>query len=336
MPDHQRFYSYDYNNGVGLWPGIGGTLYYKEGYLLYDASANALGTRLTGFVWQQIKVADIILTCPGSTGASCPCPTGETWDYANYICKRLSCLQAEYATGIVEGNSCQCISNFVWDPIKRKCIINCAGIDKALPVQPSLYQCYCGDNWSWNAFTRTCEFDCTQVPYSSGILSNSNVCECLPGFNWDSTLLQCKCPAYMSPSSSVCLCYSGYVLNQAGLCIPDCTLIPNAGGPDINPQQCTCSADHYFLVREGQAGCQLNCSTIKDTMQEYDFNTCLCREHMDWLNSTCVVDCKTISYSDSVGLSNNTCACAINYHWRDSIKECARDCHGVANVDPKR
>jgi hypothetical protein len=55
---------------------------------------------------------------------------------------------------------------------------------------------------------------------------------------------------------------------------------------------------------------------------------------MDWLNSTCVVDCKVIDYSDSVGLFNNTCACAINYHWRDSIKECARSCEGVLYTDP--
>ena len=41
---------------------------------------------------------------------------------------------------------------------------------------------------------------------------------------------------------------------------------------------------------------------------------------MDWLNQTCVVDCKKIDYSDSVGLTNNTCACAINYHWVDAIK----------------
>ena len=55
---------------------------------------------------------------------------------------------------------------------------------------------------------------------------------------------------------------------------------------------------------------------------------------MDWLNKTCVVDCKQIDYSDAVGLTNNTCACAINYHWVDTIKECARDCSGIAYIDP--
>jgi hypothetical protein len=55
---------------------------------------------------------------------------------------------------------------------------------------------------------------------------------------------------------------------------------------------------------------------------------------MDWLNSTCVVNCKIIDYSDAIALSNNTCNCAINYHWRDQIKECARNCEGVAYIDP--
>ena len=56
---------------------------------------------------------------------------------------------------------------------------------------------------------------------------------------------------------------------------------------------------------------------------------------MDWLNSTCVVNCKDIEFSDSVGLQNNTCACAINCNWEDKIKECARNCVGVKYVDPK-
>lgn len=54
---------------------------------------------------------------------------------------------------------------------------------------------------------------------------------------------------------------------------------------------------------------------------------------MDWLNQTCVVNCKVIDYADSVGLSNNTCACAINYHWRNTIKECARSCNGISYVN---
>lgn len=46
-----------------------------------------LGTRVVGFVWQQIKVVDIMLTCPGGTEAgTCPCPNGQAWDYANYKC----------------------------------------------------------------------------------------------------------------------------------------------------------------------------------------------------------------------------------------------------------
>ena len=146
--------------------------------------------------------------------------------------------------------------------------------------------------------------------------------------------LQCQCPPYMAPAGSVCLCFSNYILNTQGLCIPDCTLVPNAIGPGANPQECECNSGFYFATKGEQAGCQLNCTAISDTIQEYDFNTCVCREHMDWLNQTCVVDCKKIDYSDSVGLTNNTCACAINYHWVHTIKECARDCSGIAYIDP--
>ena len=71
-----------------------------------------------------------------------------------------------------------------------------------------------------------------------------------------------------------------------------------------------------------------------NTVQENDLGSCLCHEHMDWLNNTCVVDCQVIEYSDSSGLANNTCSCAINYNWQDKIKECARNCDGVSNIDP--
>ena len=40
----------------------------------------------------------------------------------------------------------------------------------------------------------------------------------------------------MAPAGSVCLCYSNYILNAQGLCIPDCNLFPNALGPGTNPQ----------------------------------------------------------------------------------------------------
>lgn len=29
LPDNSRFFSYDFINGVGLWPGPGGKLFYK-------------------------------------------------------------------------------------------------------------------------------------------------------------------------------------------------------------------------------------------------------------------------------------------------------------------
>lgn len=40
MPDASRFYSFDYLNGVGLWPGLKDKLYYVENLLLYGASVN--------------------------------------------------------------------------------------------------------------------------------------------------------------------------------------------------------------------------------------------------------------------------------------------------------
>lgn len=102
FPDAQRYYSFDYLDGVGLWPGLQNKLYYKENFLLYDASSDALGTRLIGYVWQQIKVADIQLNCFGSGFDNkeldtrknvtfdkknqtyllqCPCPNSQAWSY---------------------------------------------------------------------------------------------------------------------------------------------------------------------------------------------------------------------------------------------------------------
>lgn len=94
MPDNSRFYSFDYLNGVGIWPGLQDRLYYVENFLFYGASSNELGTRLFGYVWQQIKIADITVNCSGSEGATCPCPSGQAWDYANYECISLVCRQA--------------------------------------------------------------------------------------------------------------------------------------------------------------------------------------------------------------------------------------------------
>jgi len=226
------------------------------------------------------------------------------------------------------------MGGFVWDPLARKCAIDCRTIPYALPLRPNLYSCSCGSNWSWNALTSKCEFDCTQIAYSSGALSKPGECGCLPGFVWNARINECECPTYMQPSNGVCLCYSNYYLSDEGSCLANCSVIANAVSPSSDLQQCLCTPGYYFSNREGVAGCQLNCSAIKDTTQEYDFNTCLCHEHMDWLNGTCVVNCKVIDFSDTVGFQNNTCACAINYNWEDKIKECARSCTGVKYTDP--
>lgn len=85
--------------------------------MLYGASSNSVGTTLIGYVWEQIKIADILLSCGGTEGAICSCSQGQAWDYANYNCSKLICLQAEYTTGVVENNSCQCISGFKWNPV---------------------------------------------------------------------------------------------------------------------------------------------------------------------------------------------------------------------------
>jgi len=59
MPDGKRVLSSDYINGLGIWPGVNDTLYYKEGYLLYDLHPNRDGTTVIGYVWQQIKYFNI-------------------------------------------------------------------------------------------------------------------------------------------------------------------------------------------------------------------------------------------------------------------------------------
>ena len=59
MPDGQRFFSFDYLNGIGLWPGSKEVvnnittykLYYQENMLLYDTATNLNGTKLIGYLW---------------------------------------------------------------------------------------------------------------------------------------------------------------------------------------------------------------------------------------------------------------------------------------------
>jgi len=63
MPDGSRFYSYDFLSGIGVWPGAGGRLSYREKYLLYDATANRQGTILLGFVWESIRLVRINNQC---------------------------------------------------------------------------------------------------------------------------------------------------------------------------------------------------------------------------------------------------------------------------------
>jgi hypothetical protein len=186
MPDGIRFYSYDYLDGVGLWPGnkivTNGVITYRLGYtenfLLYDASTNSKGTMLLGFVWQSIKIVNIVQssckspaslsTANQTNSITCACPTGSAYSYATFQCQQLSCLQAEYATGVITGNACECKPGYVFDTVSMKCRIDCSLIPNALSTQPNPYQCYCSNNWSWNAMTRKCVFDCTQIPYSTG------------------------------------------------------------------------------------------------------------------------------------------------------------------------
>jgi hypothetical protein len=219
MPDGLRFYSYDYLDGVGLWPGKKTTqngvvvygLEYTEGMLLYDAATNPNGTVLIGIVWQSIKIVHIVQsTCQqpsgslttnakaNSTNASlsvtCVCPAGNAYSYATFQCQKISCLQAEYATGVVNGNACECNAGYVFDEVMMKCRIDCRQIPNALTTQPNLYQCYCGNNWSWNSLTRKCVFDCTQVPFSTGTATSTGNCDCLAGFVWSHDRNECVCP----------------------------------------------------------------------------------------------------------------------------------------------
>jgi hypothetical protein len=94
MPDGQRFFSYDYLDGVGLWPGTkalnNGTvtykLYYQEKFLFYDAASNRYGSTLIGFVWQTIKVAKIQQSSCVDHLGTCSCPSGSAWSYATFQC----------------------------------------------------------------------------------------------------------------------------------------------------------------------------------------------------------------------------------------------------------
>ena len=56
IPDGKRFLSSDALNGLGIWPGVGNVLFYKEAFLLYDLHSNFIGTHFIGRIWQQVKV----------------------------------------------------------------------------------------------------------------------------------------------------------------------------------------------------------------------------------------------------------------------------------------
>lgn len=101
----------------------------------------------------------------------------------------------------------------------------------------------------------------------------------------------------------------------------NCSIITGATGSAFNGTGCVCEKGYYFKVRNGDAVCQLNCNELASTIEEGpDATSCVCREHMNWFNNSCVVDCAAISYSDPSGQINNTCGCAINYLWIDRIK----------------
>jgi hypothetical protein len=135
----------------------------------------------------------------------------------------------------------------------------------------------------------------------------------------------------MQPQGGSCVCFNSYYIDQASnRCLANCSIITGAVSATPNGSACVCETGSYFKIKNGEAGCQLNCSAIANTIEESaDFTSCICHEHMDWFNSSCVVDCAAISYSDPSGQINNTCSCAINYIWIDKIKECARNCSGV-------
>jgi hypothetical protein len=104
MSDGVRYYSYDYLDGVGLWPGrkvvrdgvVEYRLDYTEKMLLYDAAPNPNGTILIGAVWQSIKIAHIVQsTCKqpsslttasrnSSLSITCDCPSGSAYSYAGF------------------------------------------------------------------------------------------------------------------------------------------------------------------------------------------------------------------------------------------------------------
>ena len=137
----------------------------------------------------------------------------------------------------------------------------------------------------------------------------------------------------MIPEGGTCICINNYYIDPfTSSCMVNCSLIDEAISIN-NGVSCLCSPGYFFNIKNNQPGCQLNCSSINNTMQENaDFTSCICYEHMNWFNKTCVVDCNSIQYSDPSGEVNNTCNCAINYIWIDKIKECARNCTGVKHT----
>ena len=75
------------------------------------------------------------------------------------------------------------------------------------------------------------------------------------------------CPQFMQPLGGSCICINNYYVDAASnTCLANCSLIAGTVSTTANGTGCTCEAGSYYTIKNGEAGCQLNCSAINDTI----------------------------------------------------------------------
>lgn len=71
----------------------------------------------------------------------------------------------------------------------------------------------------------------------------------------------------MQPEGGSCVCINSYYIDEASnSCLANCSIIPGAISAAPNGTGCLCESGYYFKVKKGEAGCQLNCRELANTI----------------------------------------------------------------------
>lgn len=170
----------------------------------------------------------------------------------------LNCNEIAYAVGSVEGgNSCECESNFDWDPIHYFCVLNCAAIENPLgyDTNANYYECSCQEGSIWEQSTLSCMRQCSIVGNSTGRNIDALECECSLGYVW----------------------------NEEGFCETSCGTNPGETGEyDSASNHCQCDADFEWSFE--QNACYRLCEGITYALpyEGPDPSSCYCYSGFNW------------------------------------------------------